>query len=88
MNANKVKERGQNIKQNKTKQKKKKRKQARNQGGCTGCVRTPPPPFPQAPQVRILILNIQVKECSDVWTKPKSGKSSNVFTGKLKPAAL
>ena len=34
--------------------------QARNQGGCTGCVRTPP----QAPKVRILILNIQVKECS------------------------
>ena len=34
--------------------------QARNQGGCTGCVRTPP----QAPKVRSLILNIQVKECS------------------------
>ena len=34
--------------------------QARNQGGCTGCVRTPP----QAPMVRILILSIQVKECS------------------------
>ena len=34
-------------------------KQARNQGGCTGCVRTPP----QAPKVHILILNIQVKEC-------------------------
>ena len=34
--------------------------QACNQGGCTGCVRTPP----QAPKVRILILNIQVKECS------------------------
>ena len=33
--------------------------QARNQGGCTGCVRTPP----QAPKVRILILIIQVKEC-------------------------
>ena len=30
--------------------------QARNQGGCTGCVRTPP----QAQKVRILILNIQV----------------------------
>ena len=27
---------------------------------CTGCIRTPP----QAPKVRILILNIQVKECS------------------------
>ena len=35
--------------------------QARNQGGCTGCVRPPPP---QAPKVRSLILNIQVKECS------------------------
>ena len=34
--------------------------QARNQGGCTGCARTPP----QAPKVHILILNIQVKECS------------------------
>ena len=34
--------------------------QARNQGGCTGCVRTPP----QAPKVHILILNIQVKECN------------------------
>ena len=34
--------------------------QARNQGGCTGCVRT----SPQAPKVRILILNIQVKACS------------------------
>ena len=33
--------------------------QARNQGGCMGCVRTPP----QAPKVHILILNIQVKEC-------------------------
>ena len=30
-------------------------------GGCTGCVRPPPQ---QAPTVRILILNIQVKECS------------------------
>ena len=29
-------------------------------GGCTGCVRT----SPQAPKVRILILNIQVKACS------------------------
>ena len=29
-------------------------------GGCTGCVRTPP----QAPKVRLLILNIKVKECS------------------------
>ena len=34
--------------------------QARNQGGCTGCIRTPP----QASKVRILILNIQFKECS------------------------
>ena len=34
--------------------------QARNQGGCTGCVRI----SPQAPKVRILILNIQVKACS------------------------
>ena len=34
--------------------------QARNQGGCMGCVRTPP----QAPKVRILIVNIQVKKCS------------------------
>ena len=33
--------------------------QARNQGGCTGCVRTPP----RAPKVRILILNNHVKEC-------------------------
>ena len=36
--------------------------QARNQGGVHG-VRSHPP-FPQALKVRILILNIQVKECS------------------------
>ena len=34
--------------------------QARNQGGCNGCVRSPP----QVPKVHILILNIRVKECS------------------------
>ena len=35
--------------------------QARNQGG-GGCIHTPP----QAPKVRILILNIQVKACSQL----------------------
>ena len=34
--------------------------QARNQGGARGAFA----PSPQAPEVRILILNIQVKECS------------------------
>ena len=36
------------------------RKQARNQGGARGAFASPP----QAPKVRILILNVQVKECS------------------------
>ena len=36
--------------------------QARNQGGARGAFAPPPPP--QAPKVRIWILNIQVKECS------------------------
>ena len=41
--------------------------QARNQGGARGAFAPPPPQ--QAPKVHILILNIQVKECSPLnWS--------------------